>query len=121
MKRRELLDLLADHADELNRSEDAVDFDLVGWLADYGSTTAMPSLLALLQLAQAVKRALVPVQPSALFRSELGFRLVQEELVGKRPFPREVWWGAAAAGVVGLVLLLFRFLSGRSRSTVTAV
>jgi hypothetical protein len=85
------------------------------------------SLVTLLQLAQAVKRALVPVSLDGLFRSELRTRLAEAEteMVEERPFPRKIWLGAAVAGsalsVIGLLLLVLRFVSGRSRPAATAV
>ena len=125
MKRRTLVNLLADHADLLNR-RDTDDLDVAAWLADYGPVRGMSSLLTLLQLAQAVKRALVPVEPSPLFQAELETRLArgEGEVMGKRPFSREVWLGAAAAGLVGILFLALRrvrFVSNRSHPATTAV
>ncbi len=125
MKRRTLVNLLADHADLLNR-RDTDDLDVAAWLADYGPVQSMSSLLTLLQLAQAVKRALVPVEPSPLFQAELETRLVrgEGEATRKRPFSREVWLGAAAAGLIGILLFVLRrmrFVSNRSQPAATAV
>ncbi|MCP4429005.1 MAG: hypothetical protein GY803_31355 [Chloroflexi bacterium] len=122
MKKRQLIELLADHAEALNRVENDGRLDTAAWLADYESTANQSPLLVLLQLAQAVKRALVPIQPSALFQSELRMRLAQAsgEMAGKRPFPRSVQVGAIA-GLVGLLLLVLRLVSNRSRAAATAV
>lgn len=122
MKKQELLDLLADHAQALN-DEGAERLDTATWLVDDGPAARGSSVVALLQLAQAVKRVLVPVEPSALFQSELRAKLErgESEAAGKRPFSREVWLGAAAAGAVGLLFLIVRLLSNRSRPAATAV
>jgi hypothetical protein len=106
MKQRELIDLLADHADALNRR---ADHDVSEWLANDGLLANASSILVLLQLAQAVKRALVPVTLSPLFQSELKRRLLYEERVAleKRPFPKTLLLGAAVS-VIGLAIYLLR-------------
>jgi len=122
MKKRGLIELLADHAEALNQAEDKDNLDTAGWLTAYSPAEKSLSLLTLLQLAQAVKRALTPIDPSPFFLSELKSQLAQNNggMVEKRPFSREMWL-ALIAGLVGLLLLVFRFLMGRSRTTATAV
>jgi hypothetical protein len=119
-KQRELIDLLADHADALNRG--AAQGDNTEWLANNDLLANASSVLALLQLAQAVKRVLVPVPPSSLFQAELKVRLQQEsEIVKtKRPFPKTIWLGAAVS-LVGLGIFLLRRLRVAGDGAVTAV
>ena len=116
MKRRELVDLLADHAEALNvgAGDD--------WLAGAGSFTAVSSLLSLFQLAQAVKRALVPVAPSPLFRADLKRQLVQSPVISeaKRPFPVTIVVGTAVS-VIGFTIFLLRRLRTHRGGVVTAV
>lgn len=105
MKRRELVNLLADHADALNHA----DGDDASWLNYHAPLPPAPSLLTLLQLARAVQRVLVPVTPSPLFQAALKDQLVESELSieKKRPFPKTIWLGTAVS-VVGLTLYLLR-------------
>lgn len=118
MKQRELIDLLADHADALNRE---ADYDVSEWAANHDRLASVPSVLALLQLAQAVKRALVPVSPSPLYRLELQMRLQQEDsVIMKRPFPKTLVLGAAVS-VVGLAIYLLRRFRPAVDGVVTAV
>lgn len=128
-EKREMIDILADHADALASIEDADEMDSAAWLEKRGPSSNRPSLLLLLQLAQALKRVLVPVSPSPLFQSELGLRLSVKEHPAqeKRPLSRGVWVGAAVAGsalsVIGLAILLLRrirFGSNRASSAATA-
>lgn len=116
MKRREMVALLAEHADALN------DDTAVTWLADHSSVTAVSSMRTLLQLAQAVQRVMVPVAPSLLFQTSLKKQLAQSELESeeKRPFPKTIWVGAAVS-VVGLVIFLVRRLRLAGDGVVTAV
>lgn len=120
MKQCELIDLLADHADALNRGADHD--DVSEWLANDGLFANAASILALLQLAQAVKRALVPVTLSPLFQSELKRRLLNEEGVvdEKRPFPKTIWLGAAVS-VIGLAIYLLRRFRPAAGGAVTVV
>lgn len=120
MKQRELIDLLADHADALNIGADHD--DVSEWLANDGLLANAPSILVLLQLAQAVKRALVPVTLSPLFQSELKRRLLYEERVAleKRPFPKTLLLGAAVS-VIGLTIYLLRRFRPVGGGVVTAV
>ncbi|MEJ2746837.1 MAG: hypothetical protein P8183_02810 [Anaerolineae bacterium] len=113
MKRHELIDLLADHADALN---EGAGYDDVSAGLTNGS-----SVVALLQLAQAVKRVLVPVSPSPFFQLELKGRLLQDEdSVGKRPLPKTIWLGAAVS-VVGLAIFLLRRVRPGDGGVATAV
>jgi hypothetical protein len=116
LKRRELLDLLSEHADALN------DDTAVTWLADHPSLTAVSSILALFQLAQAVKRVLVPVPPSPIFQAALKKQLAQSEIEAeeKRPFPRTILLGAAVSAI-GLAIFLVRRLRLADDGVVTAV
>lgn len=118
MKRRELVDLLADYADALNRGDD----DAAGWLANHASLTSVSSLLSLLQLAQAVQRVLVPVTPSPLFQTALKDQLIQSELCieEKRPLPKTIWLGAAMS-VIGLIIYLLRRFRLADDGVATAV
>jgi hypothetical protein len=115
MKRRELVDMLSEHADALN------DGTAVTWLADH-PLTAVSSILTLLQLAQAVKRVLVPVTPSPIFQAALKKQLAQQEIETeeKRPFPRAILVGAAVS-VIGLAIFLVRRLRLADDGVVTAV
>lgn len=109
MHTKVLLELLAAHADALNRDES---LDTVDWLEGYPSETG--HVVSLLQLARAIKQALAPVHPSALFRNELRQRLIQAELASEvnGSSHRAVWWGAAVVGsvlsIAGLALWLLR-------------
>jgi hypothetical protein len=118
MKRRELVDLLADHADVLNDNE----ADAAGWVDNRVPLTAVSTLLTLLQLAQAVKRVLVPVAPSPVFRSALKTQLSQAELCGdgKRPLAKTIWVGAAVS-VIGLTIYLLRRFRLAGDGVATAV
>ncbi|MCB9423314.1 MAG: hypothetical protein H6667_26200 [Ardenticatenaceae bacterium] len=117
MKQHELIDLLADHADALNRGE-----DVSVWLAEHEWAANISSVLVLLQVAEAVKRALVPAAPSLLFRSELKNRLLANDVyvVEKRPFPKTLWLGAAVS-VIGLVIFLLRRIRLAGGGVATAV
>ncbi len=116
IKRREIADLLADHADALNEDAD------VACLANSASLTAVSSVLSLLYLAQAVKRVLVPVTLSPSFQMELKDRLAQSELTieEERPFPKPVLVGTAVS-VIGLTLYLLRRSRAAGEGVVTAV
>lgn len=123
------LDLLAAHADALNETENVEKFDTEAWLSRYPLTTAnVSSWIPLLELAKAIKRVLVPVQPSTLFRSELRRQLVQGQLPRQRRRFRTVWLGAAVIGsllsFLGLLLILLRRLKlddNSSQPATTAV
>lgn len=109
MKRNILLDLLADHADTLNRCDDVDTFNSQAWLS-----TRQPSenkqIILLLQLAQAIKRVLIPVPTPSPFRSELRQVLAEGprdvRLAGKPSLRHLVLLGAAA--VLGLSVIALR-------------
>lgn len=109
MKNKVLLELLAAHADALNRDEIV---DTADWLADYPVEAG--HIVSLLQLARAIKQVLAPVPPSALFKYQLRQRLVQAEFAPELngASHRAVWWGAAVIGsalsIAGLALWLLR-------------
>ncbi len=116
MERPYLVDLLADHADALNEGT------AVAWLAEHPSLTAVSSILTLLQIAQAVKRVLVPVTPSPIFQATLKKQLAQPgiEFEEKRPFPTAILVGAAVS-IVGLAIFLVRRLRLADDGMVTVV
>ncbi len=127
MKGKVLLDILVDHADALNVSNDVELFDTNVWIADYlGDRTHLVSLLSLLQLAQSIKRVMLPTRPSSSFRQDLHWDLVQE-VAGEdeltRPLNQAWWWGAAVGSVVSITGLLFlrryRSLSSSQLSVVS--
>ena len=120
MKRRELINLLADHADALNKGTDPE--DVTEWLAASDLLVNASSMLTLLQLARAVKQTLVPVAPSPFFHSELKRRLARKEEVKnkKRPFPKTILLGAAVS-VIGLTIFLLRRFRPGGGGVVTAV
>ena len=102
-----LMGLLAAHADNLNRGK----ADRKVYLKR--APDQREELEALLRLAEQIKRALVPVQPSPTFVKNLVRQLVvvdNEEPA--RGYRREVVIGAAAVGsalsVVGLIAYLVR-------------
>lgn len=109
MEEKALLNLLAAHADALNRGEA---INTTDWLADYPSEVGR--IVSLLQLAWAVKQVLVPVYPSALFKSELRQQLAQAEVISSAngSSHRAMWWGAALIGsalsITGLAFWLLR-------------
>jgi len=109
MESKALLELLAAHADALNRDETV---DTADWLADYPSEAG--HIVSLLQLARVIKQALAPVHPSALFKNELRQRLLQADFAPEAngSSHRAVWWGAAVVGsvlsITGLALWLLR-------------
>jgi len=109
MNNKVLLELLAAHADALNKDETV---DTADWLAGYPAEAG--HIVSLLQLARAIKQALAPVPPSALFKNELRQRLAQAEFATgiNGSSHRAVWWGAAVIGsvlsIAGLALWLLR-------------
>lgn len=109
MEEKALLNLLAAHADALNRGEA---ISTVDWLVDYPSEVGR--IVSLLQMAWAIKQVLVPVHPSTLFKSELRQQLIQAEAVSGANGSSHlaVWWGAALIGsvlsIAGLALWLVR-------------
>jgi len=115
MKEKEIEDVLADHADALNRDED-VSQQLLAAHADQAH-----ELAPLLQLAAALKAALMPVRAPA-FKNKLGQELVSYgppvitlgQSVSKRK--AKVWLALAAAGsllsAAGVVAFLLRRMRG---------
>ncbi len=116
MKRCEIVDLLADHADALNENADMV------CLANSASLTAVSSVRTLLHLAQAVQRVMVPVTLSPSFQMELKDLLAQSELTieEERPFPTTIVLGTAVS-LIGLTLYLLRRSRAAGEGMVTAV
>lgn len=114
MKQIDLVELLADHADALNKAEDAAAFDNEAWLA-YRLPGASPAILPLLQMAQAVKKVLPPLHaPLRLHRSfqhNPGQSVVEE-----RPYFRLLWWGTAVLGSLLSITGLLVYLSKRWKS-----
>jgi hypothetical protein len=116
MKRKALLNLLAAHADALNRQDRRAEWTPDAWLADVAPAARYsPALLELLQLAQAVQQALTPVRPSADFRLAARVQLLAQspQVDGPEPEQRRGFWlGAAVVGsmlsLTGLVLVLLR-------------
>ncbi len=110
MKNKELIDLLADHADLLNGFNYIDGFDSAAWLSE-----RLPSkpdyILVLLQLAQSIKKTLVPVPVPTHLNSKIQQLLNQEQpniiLGEKRPFPQIFLLSAVA---VGLIFILLRHL-----------
>ena len=106
MKTKDLIELLAGHADALNRGQDTT-----GALLTYHSEEAA-ELAPMLWLARSLKTAMEPAVPSATFKASLQQQLLQASLApaeARRPI---LWIGAAAVGsllsVAGLVLWLLR-------------
>jgi hypothetical protein len=107
MKTRDLIELLADHADALNQGRDTT----AALLNHYGQDT--PDLATWLSLARSLKASLEPVAPADAFKANL-----HQQLLQSRPNPtsqpiRSIWWiGAAAVGsllpLAGLLIWFFR-------------
>ena len=105
-----LTEVLAAHADDLNRGK----ADRKVYLKQ--APDQREELEALLRLTERIKRALVPVQPSPTFVKNLVRQLVVADDKGAarpaRGYRREVVIGAAAVGsalsVIGLVAYLVR-------------
>ncbi|MCC7355265.1 MAG: hypothetical protein IT330_16090 [Anaerolineae bacterium] len=121
MDDRTLTEILAAHADHLNRGGDGADYLVM--FADHRD-----QLAPLLTLAERVKRALVPMQASPLFRDRLRHDLATAAL-GRRDTPQparpnhrlELVIGAAAIGVsVSLVGLVAYLRRSRGTRTVRA-
>ena len=118
MKRRELVDLLADYADALNEGDD----DAARWLDNHVPLKSFSSFVTLLQLAQAVKEVLVPVTPSPSFQVVLKDQLTQSDIVieEKWPFPKTILVGTAVS-VIGLTIYLLHRFRPADDGVVTAV
>lgn len=117
MRKKALIDLLSKHADALIQWEDPSGLDSRAWLA--GRLPAdTGQVLAMLQLAQAVGQALVPVQIGSQYRSELRRSLLETtpalEADMRRPDRHVFYWAAAAA--IGLALFALRkLIAGHTR------
>ena len=118
MDERTLSEILAAHADHLNRGGNGKDYLVM--FADHRD-----QLAPLLALAERVKRVLVPVQASPLFRDQLRRDLTSAAQGGRdtaqpvRPSHRlELVIGAAAIGVsvslAGFVAYQRRSRNGRT-------
>ena len=118
MKRRELVDLLADYADALNEGDD----DAARWLDNHVPLKSFSSFVTLLQLAQAVKEVLVPVTPSPSFQVVLKDQLTQSDIVieEKWPVPKTILVGTAVS-VIGLTIYLLHRFRPADDGVVTAV
>lgn len=108
---RKLLDLLANHADALNESEDVMKFDTAVWLTQQAGAQTK-GILPLLQLAKSVKLALTPVTPPTLFKTELRQQLEQTSLtkIAKRSLGRIIWLVAAVIGSIVSIIVILRRL-----------
>jgi hypothetical protein len=108
---RKLLDLLADHADALNDSEEVLGFDTAAWLAQH-HVTQTKGLLPLLQLAKSIKLTLTPVPPPAPFKAELRQQLEQSALtkMARRSIGRIIWLIAAVIGSIVSIIVILRRL-----------
>jgi len=111
MRKKVLLDLLNDHADALIKWEDPSRFDSRAWLVE-GLPADTGQVLALLQLAQAIAQALVPVRMESKYKSELHRSLLEATATPEadmgRPERHVFYWAAAAA--FGLLLVILRRL-----------
>jgi hypothetical protein len=106
MKTKDLIELLADHADALNQGRDTT----AALLNHYGHDT--PELATLLSLARSLKTAMEPVAPAAAFKANLYHQLRQGHLTPTPQPVRSIWWiGAATVGsLLPLAGLLIWFL-----------
>lgn len=119
-------EILAMHADQLNRGEPVIS-DV--FLAPYPEWRQ--ELIPLLDVAARVKRTLKPVSPAPAFRARLhdGLMLAANHqqahriLVARHEEPQWGWLlGAAALGsAAGLIALVLRARAGRSQSPAEAV
>lgn len=116
MKKRELIELLNDHAEALNKAKNGSQLSAKYQLEDRAE------LASLLQLAVEVKAALVPVVPVPAFREQLQRRLETYEPSnvtfsspnsGRKQKLLFVAVAGSTLSVVGLFVVLFR----RLRST----
>jgi hypothetical protein len=112
MTNKRMLDLLADHAEALNRCEDVAAFDTAVWLTHYNPVDNQ-AILPLLQLAQKVKLALAPTHPSHYFRHKLKQDLTQkafDPMMGNS-IGRFIWLLAAfIVSLIGIILIRLRWL-----------
>jgi hypothetical protein len=115
MEHKDLPNVLAAHADQLNRSaeSDTHDFQVP---PEQGE-----ELRSLLQLAEQIKGALDPVTPSPAYKRRLGLELAEmaqrrrsSDLLVAPPAPRREWIVAVAlAG--GIAYLVRTRMQGRSQ------
>lgn len=119
MDKSEVLTLFSDHADALNLATETTSFDSKAWLSTHYPAEAQ-QVLMLLQLAQAIKWALVPLSTPQPFRTELKSLLSQssrgDTVSGKRSYHGAFLWGAAALGLLLLVLRRLRLSQGQQHS-----
>lgn len=111
MKNYDLLNLMADHADALNESEDVARFDTAVWFIPH-TPSPTQNLLSLLHLAKSIKLALNPVQPPAFFKAELRRQLEQSSFTGiaQRSIGRFLWLIAAVLGSIVSIIVILRRL-----------
>jgi hypothetical protein len=106
MKTKDLIELLASHAEALNRGQDTT-----AALLTYNSGDAA-ELAPMLWLARSLKTAMEPATPSAAFKASLHQQLLQGRLAPAEVRRPILWIGAAAVGsllsVAGLALWLLR-------------
>jgi hypothetical protein len=108
MKTKDLIELLAGHADALNRGQDTT----AALLTYKGQDAA--ELAPMLWLARSIKTAMEPMTPSAAFKASLHQQIVQgRQAADAAENARPIWWiGAAAVGsllsVAGLMIWLLR-------------
>ena len=119
MKQARLSDLLASHADALNRGEDVSGV----LLTEFGQT--FPELEGLLRLASLVKQALVPIAPPPTMVARIWRTLHRNEQMQALPaFTRQgIWVGVLGAGlllsVAGILIWLFRRFRPISQSPIS--
>jgi hypothetical protein len=104
VKRADLINLLAAHADTLNAGgDDAL-------LLNYGEARSVGPLLL---LARSVKEALVPLRPRDTFRHELAYQLLAADLAFNPHWHAGLWRRLALLGsvlsVAGVLLLFLRY------------
>jgi hypothetical protein len=108
VKRADLANLLAAHADRLNAGSDDS-----GLLAHYAEASAVRTLLL---LARSVKEALVPLRPPDTFRHELAGQLLEADHYLYSRWHAGLWRRAALLGsllsVAGVLLLFLRYNRG---------
>ncbi len=114
MNHRDLVELLARHADLLNAGDDRTNT----YVRQYGLSD---DAAALLHLARSAKAALKPVDPRIGFQAQLHRELMQADpwytLATPGRIGRKVWVGAATIGsLVSLAGLVFWFRRQREEA-----
>jgi hypothetical protein len=108
VKRAELVNLLAAHADRLNAGSDDSGLPAVSAEAS--------AVWTLFLLARSVKEALVPLRPRDSFRHELACELLEADLYLSPRWHSGLWRRAALLGsllsVAGVLLLFLRYNRG---------